>query len=232
MLFRSTRPDVSPGAYVLLKVSDTGQGMSDAVKARVFEPFFTTKEIGKGTGLGLATCFGIVKQAGGYIAAYSEAGVGTSFNVYLPHAKPVSAPHVESVQAPLPSGRESILVTEDDEPVRKVAVRILAAQGYSVLQAPNAGEALRILTSSEVRVDLLLTDVVLPHMGGRELAEGAQKLRPGLKVLFASGYTDDVILQHRLIAHDVVFVQKPFTAESLGRKVREVLDHPVHALVR
>jgi two-component system cell cycle sensor histidine kinase/response regulator CckA len=220
--------EMLPGAYILLTVSDTGAGMSDEMKAHVFEPFFTTKALGEGTNLGLATCFEIVTQSGGHIAVDGEAVVGTAFNVFLPQV-PAATHRIETDTTKPPRGTEIILLTEDDDSVRQVAARILQGQGYCVLQAASAGDALRILTASDVKLDLLLTDVVLPRMGGRELAERAQKARPGIRVLFVSGYTNDVILQHRLIAHQVALVQKPFTAESLGRKVREVLDAPARS---
>lgn len=220
--YARNNPDVVAGEYVMLAVSDTGTGMTEDVKAHVFEPFFTTKERGRGTGLGLATSYGIVKQGGGHIALYSELGVGTTAKVYLP----LSGERATAV-APargLPSGNETVLLVEDELAVRRVAARMLRSWGYQVHEAGNGGEALAVLTKHPEQFHLLLTDVVLPGMAGRELAEHVLRLRPGIKVLFASGYTDDVILQRQLIARDVALLQKPFTAESLSRKVRSVLD--------
>ncbi len=226
--YAATRPEVAPGAYVMLVVSDTGQGMSDEVQAHIFEPFYTTKPTGEGTGLGLATCYGIVKQHGGHIAAYSEAGVGSTFRVYLPVAEgPVSGP-----PRPAPAeigGSERLLVVEDDAALRDVATRILARLGYRVVTVGSAEEALTLLEREELELDLVVTDVVLPGRNGRELAEALAERRPGLRVLFVTGYSGDVILQHRLLAQDVTSLQKPYTAESLGRKVREVLDTPAPA---
>ena len=226
--YAATRPEVAPGAYVMLVVSDTGQGMSDEVQAHIFEPFYTTKPTGEGTGLGLATCYGIVKQHGGHIAAYSEADVGSTFRVYLPVAEgPVSGP-----PRPAPAeigGSERLLVVEDDAALRDVATRILARLGYRVVTVGSAEEALTLLEREELELDLVVTDVVLPGRNGRELAEALAERRPGLRVLFVTGYSGDVILQHRLLAQDVTSLQKPYTAESLGRKVREVLDTPAPA---
>jgi PAS domain S-box-containing protein len=224
--YAKSRLEVQAGDYVMLAVSDTGTGMTDEVKARIFEPFFTTKELGKGTGLGLATCFGIVKQAGGHLSVYSEVGVGTTFRVYLPRVGAVEQKTVQSKPLALPRGRETILLVEDDESVRTVAVRLLEAQGYSVLQARDGEEAMRTLQSSRETIDLLITDVVLPKMGGRELAEQVQAKRPGIAVLFASGYTEDIVFHHKLLDREVALLHKPFTRESIARKVREVLDGP------
>ena len=226
-----SRSEVRPGDYVLITVSDTGTGMSDAVRARMFEPFFTTKETGKGTGLGLATCYGIVKQSEGHIAVYSELGIGTTVKVYLPRggaAAPAALP-IEAVDS-LPRGGETILVVEDETAVRRIVMRLLSAQGYHVLEAKDGAEAAAITATHPGNIDLLFTDVVLPGIGGREIAERAQAQRPGLRVLFTSGYTDDMILQHRLLEKDVALLQKPFSRDSITRKVREVLDAPVAVL--
>ncbi|HEY2824347.1 MAG TPA: ATP-binding protein, partial [Gemmatimonadales bacterium] len=219
------RADVRPGEYAALIVSDTGSGMTPEVRARIFEPFFTTKEQGKGTGLGLATSYGIVKQAGGHIAVYSELGHGSTLRAYLPHV--IDAPEDTAASpTPLPKGTETILLVEDDDSVRAVAARLLKGQGYTVLVAVNGPDALRLLDTHRARVDMLLTDVVMPAMGGRDVAEHVTRRVPGIRVLFATGYTDDVVLQHRLVEHDVRLIQKPFTRESLARKVRAVLDEP------
>jgi PAS domain S-box-containing protein len=220
--YAATHAGMSPGEYVMLAVSDTGIGMTDEVRAQIFEPFFTTKQA-KGTGLGLATSYGIIKQFGGYIDVYTEVGTGTTMKVYLPRTTTLGAARSKSIQ-PNDGGNETILVVEDDAKVRSIAFRMLSALGYRVLTAANGDEALWLLGENSEAVHLLLTDVVLPKMGGRELAERARALRPKLKVLFGSGYTDDVILQHRLIQHDIAFVNKPYTTESLSRKVRETLD--------
>ena len=215
---------VRPGEYVMLVVSDSGIGMNDEVKAHLFEPFFTTKEAGKGTGLGLATCYGIVKQAGGHIAAYSELGVGTAMKVYLPIER-TGAPAREVRAAEQASrGTETILLVEDEDAVRHVAVRMLEAKGYRVLPTESGEEALRILEQQTPPVHLLFTDVVLKGMNGRMVAEKATAMRPGLKVLYTSGYTGDVTLRLNLLEQGVKLLHKPYTAEILGRKVREVLD--------
>lgn len=212
------------GSYVVFDVADSGTGMSDEVRARIFEPFFTTKAAGKGTGLGLATCYGIARQSGGHIEVESELGRGTTISVLLPespdHAPLADANHSEA----LPPGEEAILVVEDDDDVRQVAVRVLRQLGYLVFAAQDGTEALRLLSALDPPVDLLLTDVVLPGMGGRQLADTIRESRPDMKVLFASGASDDVILQHRLMEHDVGLLPKPFTRESLARGVRAALD--------
>jgi signal transduction histidine kinase/ActR/RegA family two-component response regulator len=211
-----------PGDYVALVVSDTGVGMSDEVKSHLFEPFYTTKQPGKGTGLGLSACRGIVSRWGGHVSIYSEEGVGTTVKAYFPMVAE-SALVEEPQLAPASGGAETILLVDDEEAVRELAARILRTRGYSVIPAADATAALAALERTG-KVDLLITDVVLPGLSGRELAERAAQLRPGLRVLFMSGYTEDVILQRQLLAHDVAILQKPFTADRLARRAREALD--------
>jgi CheY-like chemotaxis protein len=205
--------------------------MSEEVLTHVFEPFFTTKEAGKGTGLGLATSYGIVKQAGGHIGVYSEVGIGTTFRVYLPRAGPerVSAQPVELARL---GGTETILVVEDEESVRRIAARTLSSQGYRVLEAPRGEDAFRIAASHPEPIHLLITDVVLPGMSGREVADRLKALRPEVRTLFVSGYAGDGVVRQRLLDRSVAFLQKPYTRASLGRKVRQVFDTPPPATPR
>jgi len=216
---------VKPGQYVMLAVSDTGVGMTKAVQERIFEPFFTTKEMGKGTGLGLATCFGIVKQSGGHIWVYSEVNQGTTFKVYLPRVAAETGPAPADDTFRLPHGTETILLVEDEASVRELAARALREYGYTVLEAANGEKALRLVEGQpELEIDLLLTDVVMPLLGGQRLARQLNATRPALKVLFMSGYTDNAILNHNLLESDIAFLQKPFLPAALACKVRDVLD--------
>jgi len=215
------------GPYVMLAVSDTGCGMDAAIQARVFEPFFTTKASGKGTGLGLATVYGIVKQSGGNIWIYSEAGQGSTFKVFLPRVDEAGGDEEEAISRSLPLGTEMVLLVEDEEQVRVILQQILEGQGYQVLSASNGDEAISISQNLEWDIKLLITDVVMPQMSGRELAERILEVRPKLPVLFMSGYTDDAIVRHGLLDEKLNFIQKPFDSASVARKVREVLDsHP------
>ncbi len=221
---------VKPGRYVMVAVSDTGSGMDRETQARAFEPFFTTKERGKGTGLGLATAYGIVKQSGGYIWVYSEPGQGTTFKIYLPRveeAATAEAPPAASSRAP--RGSETVLLTEDEDIVRTLAREILESHGYTILEARRGSEALQVCERFEGEIHLLLTDVVMPRMSGRDLAIEVTALRPGVKVLYMSGYTEDAIGYHGVLDPGLTYLQKPFTLASLTQKVREALDRPAAA---
>lgn len=223
--YASQHAEVHPGRYVLLAVSDNGIGMDKETQARIFEPFFTTKDIGKGTGLGLSTVFGIIKQSGGHVWFYSELEKGTTFKVYLPlieeavEVKRPQAPVIESVY-----GAESILLVEDDEMVRKLASLVLKKCGYTVLEAAGVFEAVQIHERHKGAIQLMVTDVVMPLISGPELARRLSLLRPDMKVLFMSGYSDDAIVNHGIIDGGTAFLQKPFTPDALSRKVRQLLD--------
>ena len=216
---------VTPGPYVMMAISDSGTGMDEETLSKVFDPFFTTKEVGKGTGLGLSTIYGIVKQSNGNIWAYSEPGKGTTFKIYLPRVEK-EIEETEAVEAAAESltGSEAILVVEDNEMVRDLVQTIFQRHGYSVLTAQDGEEAIKVSKEHDGPIHLMVTDVVMPNMSGKELAERLNALRPDMKVLYMSGYTDNAIVHHGVLAQEMVFIQKPFTPESLARKVREVID--------
>ncbi len=221
--YASEHVGVVPGLHVKLSVSDTGVGMDDETRAHIFEPFFTTKEVGKGTGLGLATVYGIVRQSGGYVAVESSPGKGTTFAIYFPRAEEEATPGKEGVPSEELRGTETVLLVEDEEGVREFAGRVLRENGYTVFDAENGLAALDVLARHDGTVDLLLTDVVMPGMGGFELARRASALRPGSDVLYMSGYTEEMVGEGGFLKSDVPFLPKPFAPDALLRKVREVL---------
>jgi two-component system cell cycle sensor histidine kinase/response regulator CckA len=223
--YPQTHHQATAGHFVMLAVTDTGVGMDEATKARIFEPFFTTKGVGKGTGLGLATVYGIVKQSGGFVWVYSEPGHGTSFKIYLPRVEePVDRGTASPAAAGVPRGTETVLVVEDAAAVRAVTRQVLERQGYTILEAPNGEAALERAATHHGPIHLLLTDVVMPVLSGRQLAERLAQLRPETRVLYTSGYTDDSIVRHGILESGIAYLQKPFTPDSLARKVRAVLD--------
>jgi CheY-like chemotaxis protein len=216
---------VAPGEYVLLAVSDNGRGMDPATRERIFEPFFSTKGPGQGTGLGLATVYGIVKQSGGYVWVYSEPGLGTTFKIYLPRVEGTPAPllHPEPVAGPF-RGTETILLAEDEPSLRTLAHRVLEGLGYTVLEAQDGPSALTLAGRHPGSIDLLVTDVVMPGMSGRELAQRLHELYPEIRVLFMSGYSDEAIANNGFLDPGATWMQKPFGANDLARRVRELLD--------
>jgi CheY-like chemotaxis protein len=210
----------------MLAVSDNGVGMDEETRQRIFEPFFTTKGVGKGTGLGLSTVQGIVAQSGGHTEVYSEPGQGTTFKIYLPAVAEAEADAGRPAEVRALGGKETVLVVEDQAEVCDYAVTVLKTYGYRVIPAENAGEALLLFERDGEHIDLVLTDVVMPNVSGRELANRLEKLQPGIKVLFMSGYTDDAIVHHGVLNQGSHFIQKPFSPEVLAAKVRAVLGPP------
>lgn len=224
-------PAVHPGDYVLLTVSDTGHGIAAEHLPRIFEPFFTTKEPGKGTGLGLATVYGIVKQSGGHIWVYSERELGTTFKIYLPAmlVHPTQASETPVVHEQASRGSETVLFVEDEECVRLPAFEFLSRQGYHVLQACDGQDAVRVAAAYDGVIHLLVTDVIMPHMGGTELATYFWKERPETRVLYVSGYSSPTLVQHGIAGNETIFLEKPFTLKQLAGKVRQALSAPSHA---
>ena len=216
---------IEPGTYILLSVSDTGAGMDRETQSRIFEPFFTTKEKGKGTGLGLSTVYGIVKQGGGYIFAQSEPGCGTTFRIYLPRvADPADSPRVDKHAQAAAGGSETVLLVEDEESVRELVRETLKTRGYTVIEASDGIAGMRVSEEYQGNLEILITDVVMPGMSGRELAKRVAAARPNIRVLYLSGYTEDAIIHEGALEPGTGFLQKPFTLQVLARKVREVLQ--------
>jgi nitrogen-specific signal transduction histidine kinase/FixJ family two-component response regulator len=221
-------PELKPGDYVMLAITDTGAGMSQEVKARAFEPFFSTKGAGQGTGLGLSTCYGIIKQSGGHISVYSEPARGATFKVYLPQVEQPTKSPIRRLDPPdLPRGTETILLVEDDPALREMAATLLRRLGYTILAAANGIEALSLKRQRDIgHIDLLFTDVVMPHMSGKELSERVRALYPRTRILFTSAYTENAIIHQGVLNKGVALLQKPFTPSALAHKLREVLDQP------
>ncbi len=226
-LYARRHVPMSSGPYEMLVVSDTGRGMDDVTRSRIFEPFYTTKEMG--TGLGLATVYGVVKQSGGFVWVYSEVGVGTSFKIYLPRVEK-AVERADDVEAAAPArGSETVLLVEDEDLVRGLAVDVLELAGYTVLQAGHGEQALKLCEAHRGKIDLMVSDVIMPHISGPQLLERVRPLRPEMKVLFMSGYTAGAIEDHGALPRGTNFIQKPFTPDEFTQKVREVLDRPPQA---
>jgi CheY-like chemotaxis protein len=224
--YAKSHPVVIPGDYVMLVISDTGFGMTDVVKAKIFDPFFTTKSEGKGTGLGLSTVYGIIKQSSGYIWVYSEEGKGTSFKIYLPRVVEEADDFVRKEDiTEIPRGHETLLVVEDEDGVRNMACKVLKQQGYEVIEADSGGNAYIICKKLKRPVDLVITDIIMPHMSGAELINKLNETWPDLKVLYMSGYTEDAIVHHGVLKTGIPFLNKPFRPIEIALKVREVLDN-------
>jgi CheY-like chemotaxis protein len=208
---------------VLLTVSDTGMGMDKETQSRIFEPFFTTKELGKGTGLGLSTVYGIVKQSGGYVLVQSEVGHGTTFHIYLPRVAEAAPHHAAPAQRAAAGGSETILLVEDEQSVRELVRDTLIGKGYRVVEAENGEAGLAVAAKHDGPIDLVITDVVMPGMGGHEMVKQLNQTRPATKVLYLSGYTEDTVVSDGPAETGAAFLQKPFTLQHLSRKVREIL---------
>jgi CheY-like chemotaxis protein len=221
--YARNHPSVEPGPHVMLAVTDTGVGMTAETQAHIFEPFFTTKERGKGTGLGLATVYGIIKQSGGSIWAYSELGQGSVFKIYLPIVSDGRVAEQLKTEPDSYEGTETILVVEDEEGVRSMINLALLSAGYEVLETDGAECALEICAEYDGPIHLLLTDVVMPQVSGPMVAEKVAALRPEIKVLYMSGYTDDSVVRHGVLTQETPFIQKPFSPLALRKKIREVL---------
>jgi CheY-like chemotaxis protein len=224
--YAASHAEIAPGPYIMLAISDTGCGMDEQLQAHIFEPFFTTKETGKGTGLGLSTVYGIIKQHGGSIFVYSERNHGSVFKVFFPRVEgdEYSVESSRSGVSEVQQGLETILVAEDSEVVRLLACDLLESFGYRVLAAESPERCIAMARNFAGTIDLLVTDVIMPGMNGKELYQALREVRPALKVLFMSGYTSNVIGQHGVLDQEEAFVQKPFTIQSLSEKVRQVLD--------
>jgi CheY-like chemotaxis protein len=228
-----SHPDTTAGEYVLLAVSDSGTGIDPAILTHIFEPFFTTKEKGKGTGLGLATIYGIVKQSGGHITVRSEAGAGTTFKIFLPRAPAAVVSPEPAARTPQQlRGSETVLLVEDEDAVRESEREYLEQHGYTVLAAANGPAALELAAGCGREIQLLVSDVVMPKMSGSELGEKLLAQRPGLKVLYVSGYAENTVMQHGLAELGSRFLHKPFTLKALAAKIRDVLDTKAEALAR
>ncbi|HXZ35851.1 MAG TPA: PAS domain S-box protein [Thermodesulfobacteriota bacterium] len=225
--YASHHVSVKPGYYAMLAITDTGCGMDKETQSHLFEPFFTTKEKGKGSGLGLSTVYGIIKQSGGNIWTYSEPGLGTTFKIYLPRVEETShayKPEISRKEIKAPGGTETVLLVEDEEAVRSMVSKVLQNKGYRVLEASHGNEALEVCDKFEGPIHLMVTDVIMPQMSGRELAERLALVRPEMGVLYMSGYPDNTIVQHGVLEPGTAFLQKPFTISALELKVREILD--------
>jgi two-component system, cell cycle sensor histidine kinase and response regulator CckA len=224
-VWRTEEERALSGRFTMLSVADTGHGMDAATLQRIWEPFFTTKPHGRGTGLGLASVYGSAKQSGGFVWADSEPGRGTTVQVYWPEIRALAEPAAElDPQPPLSGGTESLLVVEDEDLVRALAVRALRSFGYTCHQARDADEALRLLHDPEVRVDLVITDVVMPGLSGRDLGERLAREHPDIPVVYTSGFTDEDVIRRGMLEEGRPFLQKPFTPHELARAVREALD--------
>ena len=227
--YARTHMGVKPGPFVMIAMSDTGHGMDAATRQRIFEPFFTTKVQGKGTGLGLATVYGMIKQAGGDIWVYSEVGRGTTFKLYFPRVDEKVMDQTGSEPLPHAASGETVLVVEDEAAVRELTVKMMKQLGYSVLSAASGSEAVEISRAHPGTIALLLTDVVMPHMSGRQVADQLLASRPDLKVLYLSGYTENTVIHHGVLDNGVDFLPKPFSRETLGQKVRQILGKGVNS---